>query len=61
MSTTAKIKFLSFISKCFPQDKNPFLPEVPCKTIKQKNSQNYFNKLQDTKRKFVRNQRTKSK
>lgn len=61
MSTTAKIKFLSFISKCFSQGKNPFLPEVPCKTIKQIHSQNYFNKLQKTKQKFIRNQRTKSK
>lgn len=61
MSTTAKIKFISSISKYFPQDKNPFLPEVPSKTIKQKNSQNYFNKLQETKRKFIRTQRTKSK
>ena len=61
MGTTAKISFMSFISKCFPQDKNPYLPEVPFKTIKQNYSKNHFNNLQETKRKFMRNQRTKSK
>ena len=61
MGTTAKFNFMSFISKCFPQDKNPFLPEVPCKTMKQNYSKNHFNNLQETKRKFMRNQRTKSK
>lgn len=61
MSIKSRIKIISFISKYFAQEKNPFLPEVPCTTIKQIHSQNYFNKLQKTKQKFIRNQRTKSK